>query len=119
MKRKPRNAQTDRLTNARLFFLGYCILGVRASSLRLRSSSVMLCRCWRPRWAILCSSKCFGSTGSIKCSCEVPASILSLTIPDSATRIAARRGKALVFNVVISYAACACLLYHLSRVKWP
>ena len=30
MKRKPRNAQTDRLTNGRLFFLGYCTLGVRA-----------------------------------------------------------------------------------------
>lgn len=33
MKRKPRNALTDRLTNGRLFCLGYCVLGVRACPL--------------------------------------------------------------------------------------
>jgi hypothetical protein len=121
MKRKPRNAQTDRLTNARLFFLGYCVLGVRASSLRWLSASsfrVMLCRCWRPRWAIWCSSKRSGSSVSTRCSFEAPVPTSSLAIRDFATRIAARCGNALLlFTLLFGYAAFACWFYHLLRVK--
>jgi hypothetical protein len=43
MRRKPRNAQTDRLTNARLFCLGYCVFGVRCR--RTRAAALRLLTC--------------------------------------------------------------------------